>query len=669
MNYDEYRSAVDTLNTWARAYYTDDKPIASDEEYDELYSKAEKFEEQNPALALPYSPTRRIGGAISEGFSKLAHGAQMWSMEDIFDDADLLAWLARGEKSGAQFYVEPKFDGASLNLTYESGVLISAATRGDGLIGEDVTQNARAIKSVPLQIPYAGRIEIRGETLIAKSDFDALNDERAANGESLFSNPRNAAAGSLRQLDSAIVAKRKLKFIPWGVGEHSLSFALHSQIMEFVRSLGFLRDEFCRICKSASEIRAAYEALHSMRASKDLMLDGMVIRVNELSKCAQMGYTVKFPRFMVAYKFPAVEKVTRLREINLQVGRTGAVTPVAVVDSVNIDGANVSNATLHNFDEIARLGLMKNDFVGIIRSGDVIPKITSVYKQRRDGTQSEISRPDRCPVCGEKLLDEGALIKCQNLDCKARVIGSLIYFCSKKCMNIEGLSDATITQLFESGKISKISDIYALGAQDLAGLEGFADKKISNLLGAINASKNAPLERFIASLGIEHIGEVAARKIAAAFGQDWLDASEDEILRLEGFGEAMARSLAEFCKINREKILNLSEIINPRPPETQTTKSAFTGRSVVITGTLSRPRDEFKARLLAMGAKVQGSVSAKTDFVLAGAEAGSKLQKARSLGVRVIDESEFEALASSLQTPGANPPSKSEPEALAGSGE
>lgn len=668
MNYDEYRSAVDTLNAWARAYYTDDKPIASDEEYDELYSKAEKFEEQNPALALSYSPTRRIGGAISEGFSKLAHGAQMWSMEDIFDDADLLAWLARGEKGGAQFYVEPKFDGASLNLTYEGGVLISAATRGDGLIGEDVTQNARAIKSVPLQIPYAQRIEIRGETLIAKSDFDALNDERAANGESLFSNPRNAAAGSLRQLDSAIVAKRKLKFIPWGVGEHSLNFALHSQIMEFVRSLGFLRDEFCRICKSASEIRSAYEALHSMRASKDLMLDGMVIRVNELSKCAQMGYTVKFPRFMVAYKFPAVEKVTRLREINLQVGRTGAVTPVAVVDSVNIDGANVSNATLHNFDEIARLGLMKNDFVGIIRSGDVIPKITSVYKQRRDGTQSEISRPDRCPVCGEKLLDEGALIKCQNLDCKARMIGALIYFCSKKCMNIEGLSDATITQLFESGKISKIGDIYALGAQDLADLEGFADKKISNLLGAINASKNAPLERFIASLGIEHIGEVAARKIAAAFGQDWLDASEDEILRLEGFGEAMARSLAEFCKINREKILNLSEIITPRAPQMQTAKSAFTDRSVVITGTLSRPRDEFKARLLAMGAKVQGSVSAKTDFVLAGAEAGSKLQKARSLGVRVIDESEFEALAS-LATTGANSPSKSEPQTLAGSGE
>lgn len=668
MNYDEYRSAVDTLNAWARAYYTDDRPIASDEEYDELYSQAEKFEEQNPTLALPYSPTRRIGGSISEGFSKLAHGAQMWSMEDIFDDADLLAWLARGEKSSAQFYVEPKFDGASLNLTYEGGVLISAATRGDGLIGEDVTQNARAIKSVPLQIPYAQRIEIRGETLIAKSDFDALNDERAANGESLFSNPRNAAAGSLRQLDSAIVAKRKLKFIPWGVGEHSLSFALHSQIMEFVRSLGFLRDEFCRICKSASEIRAAYEALHSMRASKDLMLDGMVIRVNELSKCAQMGYTVKFPRFMVAYKFPAVEKVTRLREINLQVGRTGAVTPVAVVDSVNIDGANVSNATLHNFDEIARLGLMKNDFVGIIRSGDVIPKITSVYKQRRDGTQSEISRPDRCPVCGERLLDEGALIKCQNLDCKARVIGSLIYFCSKKCMNIEGLSDATITQLFESGKISKIGDIYALGAQDLADLEGFADKKISNLLSAINASKNAPLERFIASLGIEHIGEVAARKIAAAFGQDWLDASEDEILRLEGFGEAMARSLAEFCKINREKILNLSEIITPRAPEMQTTKSAFTDRSVVITGTLSRPRDEFKARLLAMGAKVQGSVSAKTDFVLAGAEAGSKLQKARSLGVRVIDESEFEALAS-LATTDTNSPGKSGPEALARSGE
>ncbi|MDA3056901.1 NAD-dependent DNA ligase LigA [Campylobacter sp. VBCF_05 NA6] len=645
MDFNEYKNAVQTLNLWARAYYTQDNPIASDEEYDTLYSKVEIFEHAHPEQILPYSPTLRIGGELSEGFEKLSHSAQMWSMEDIFNDGELLAWLGRGEKANLEFYVEPKFDGASLNLTYEDGILISAATRGDGKIGENVTANARAIKSIPLQIPYNEKIEIRGEVLIAKSDFDALNDERAQNGEALFSNPRNAAAGSLRQLDSAVVAKRKLQFIPWGVGEHRLNFTRHSEIMEFVRSLGFKRDDFRRICASANEIRKAYEDLHALRDKKDLMLDGMVLRINDVAKCDLLGYTVKFPRFMVAYKFPAIEKVTRLKDIVLQVGRTGAITPVAVVESVNIDGANVSNATLHNFDEIERLGLMKNDFVGIIRSGDVIPKITSVFAWRRDGSQTPITRPSACPVCGGNLLDEGALIKCQNLGCKARIVGALIYFCSKKCMNIEGLSEATISLLHSLGKINEIADIYALSEADFAGLEGFKDKKISNLLNAINSSKGAQLYRFISGLGIEHIGEVAARKIAESFGEKWLEASYEEVLNLENFGEAMAKSFCEFCAENEEKIRNLINIINPQISKNETTQTAFTGKTIVLTGTMSRPRDEIKNRLLQMGAKVSGSVSAKTDFVIYGSEAGSKLDKANALGVRTLSEVEFEEMA------------------------
>lgn len=641
MTKDEYLKAVDKLNLWARAYYTDDNPLASDEEYDKLYNEVLEFESKNKDEILSYSPTQKIGGAISEGFEKLAHINQMWSMEDIFNDDELNAWLKRGEKAGFEFYCEPKFDGASLNLLYENGILQSAATRGDGVVGEDVTQNAKVIKSVPLKINYNGKVEIRGEVVISKSDFDELNLERSKNGELPLANPRNAAAGSLRQLDSSIVSKRKLKFIPWDAGYNELGLKTHFEIMSFIRKLGFLQDSFIRVCKTKNEIAKAYDDLVAKRDDKEILMDGMVIRINLLSKCQELGYTVKFPKFMVAYKFKAVEKVTRLKDIALQVGRSGVVTPVGVLEPVEIDGAIVKNATLHNFDEIKRLGLMKNDFVNIIRSGDVIPKITSVYKDRRDGSQIEISRPKTCPVCGSHLLDEGVFVKCQNLDCKARVINSLIYFASKKCMNIDGLGEAIVKTLFEEGKIAKIPDIYNLKKEDLENLEGFKDKKIANLLNAINSSKNSPLYRFITSLGIEHIGEVAAKKLDESFGLEWINAKKDDFLNLDGFGEAMAESLVEFIETNMEKIINLTNIINPKPSVFETKNSAFNNKTVVITGTLSKSRDYFKDLLLENGAKVTNSVSKKTDFLLCGNEAGSKLENALKLGVKVIDESEF----------------------------
>ncbi|NLK66252.1 MAG: NAD-dependent DNA ligase LigA [Campylobacteraceae bacterium] len=640
--YDEYLKAVETLNLWAKAYYTDDEPLASDDEYDTLYRAVLEYENTNPDKTLSYSPTQKIGGIVSDKFEKNAHIAKMWSMEDVFNDDELAAWIKRGEKDGFELYCEPKFDGASLNLLYENGLLVSATTRGDGEIGENVTVNAKTIKSIPLSIEYDGRIEIRGEVVIAKDDFDALNEQRARDGEPLLANPRNAAAGSLRQLDSSITASRKLKFIPWNVGYNELGLKTHAEIMEFIRGLGFLQDSFKRVCKNFGEVSRAYEELSNKRDEKPIMMDGMVVRVNSLEKCESLGYTVKFPRFMVAYKFKAVEKATRLIDVALQVGRSGVVTPVGVLEAVEIDGAVVRNASLHNFDEIERLGLKKGDFVNVIRSGDVIPKITKVYKDRRDGSETVIVRPANCPECGSHLLNEEIFIKCQNLDCKARVINSLIYFASKNCMDIDGLGEKIVALLHNEGKISSIIDIYRLKFEDLEGLEGFKEKKISNLLNAIEASKTRPLYRFITALGIEHIGEVAARKISEIYPQNWLNLTYDEIIKIDGFGEAMANSYVDFIDINSDKILKLLDIITPEIEErAPSSDNAFSGKTVVITGTLSRGRDEFKEELLKMGAKVASSVSKKTDYVLYGENAGSKFDKAVELGVKTINEDEY----------------------------
>ena len=637
----EYETAVDTLNAWAKAYYTDDAPIATDEEYDELYHKVLDFERTNPGDISIFSPTKRVGGEVSEGFVKARHGARMWSMEDIFSFDELLAWLKRGDKEGLEFALQPKFDGASLNLLYENGALVRAITRGDGITGEDVTSNAKVIKNIPLQIAYNGRIEIRGEVVIAKNDFDEINFARAQRGEPQLSNPRNAAAGSLRQLDSAVTASRRLRFKPWGYGEQNLSLETYSQMMDFIYSQGFEREEFFKICHSAEQIEDAYKQLVAQRDSKPFMMDGLVVRVQNIAASEELGYTEKFPKFMVAYKFPAIEKTTRLLDVAFQVGRSGVVTPVGVLEPVNIDGATVKSATLHNFDEIERLGVQKGDFISIIRSGDVIPKITGVFKQRRDGSQTPIERPRECPVCGSMLLDEGVFIKCQNLECKARVINSLIHFASKKCLNIDGLGEAIVNQLFEAGLVAKIADIYELTVQDLAGLEGFKDKKIANLLGAIEASRRPALHSFIASLGIEHIGEVAAKKIAQIYPQNWRELSYGEVAAIEGFGEAMAESYAEFMQVNRQNLDEILRFVSPQAQIYETKQSAISGKTFVITGTLSKSRDEFKAVLEANGAKVSGSVSKKTDFVLYGEEAGSKLDKARELGVKAITEDEL----------------------------
>lgn len=643
MKIDEYKEAIKILNEWAHAYYVLDSPEASDEEYDTLYRKIELFESKNPHHIAQNSPTKRVGGVVLESFQKASHLEAMWSMEDVFNHDELLAWVQRVKKKADNFtfYCEPKFDGASLNIIYENGHLKQAITRGDGKVGEDVTQGVKTIRSIPLSINYDELIEIRGEVLIKKDDFEAINQERLKQNEQLFANPRNAAAGSLRQLDTTITASRKLIFYPWGVGQNSLTCKELSKVMEFIYTLGFLKPPKSLATKKIDEVDKLYRQIVSKRDEIPMMMDGMVVKVDEIALQNELGYTVKNPRWLVAYKFPALEKVTCINGVDFQVGRTGAITPVANVKAVDIDGVMVERATLHNFDEIERKDIKIGDEVIIIRSGDVIPKITKVLTSRRDGKEQKIIKPSSCPICSSHLLDEGAFIKCQNLECSARVISSIAHFASKKCMDIDGLGEKIVLTLYNEGKIKNIEDLYHLKKEDLEGLEGFKEKKIANLLEAISMSKKSELNRFIAGLGIEHIGEVASNKLASTFGVDFLHVKTEEVEAIEGFGVEMAKSFIDFIDVNREKISRLLELIEPQEPQEKVlTNSIFTDKTIVLTGSMEVSRGEVKKSLEQLGAKVTNSVSSKTDLVIYGQKAGSKLEKAKELGVKTMS---FEA--------------------------
>jgi len=644
MTPEEYRKNVETLKKWAYAYYIEDNPLVTDDVYDKLYHEVEAFEKEHPELIDPTSPTQRVGAPIKDGFHKAKHLSRMWSMEDVFNDVEFEQWFERIDKQypGERYYVEPKFDGASLNLIYNNGELQQAITRGDGVEGEDVTNNARTINSIPLEIEHQGLIEIRGEVLMTIEEFERINKERLERGEQLFANPRNAAAGSLRQLDPKITAARNLIFQPWGVGVNDLDFEYLSDLMAYVYDLGFRKPPIRRVCKSVKEIEEIYRELGEMRDKLNVMLDGMVVKVDRIALQEILGYTVKYPRWMVAYKFPAVEKQTRIKDVVLQVGRTGVITPVAVLEPVNIEGAVVERATLNNFDYIEKLDVRIGDMVTLIRSGDVIPKIIKVLKEFRTGKEKPIKRPTHCPVCGSEVLDEGALIKCQNLSCPARVVNAIIYYASKSCMNIDGLGEKIVEQLYEAGLVKEIEDLYHLKMEDLLKLEGFKEKKAKKLLDAIEASKGRECWRFVNGLGIEHIGEVASKKICEAFGLDFIDATKEQLLLLDGFGEEMAESYLEFMRVNREKVERLMEIVKPSAPkEEQIVQSAFTGKTVVLTGTMKEPRAKIKELLEHLGAHVTNSVSKKTDYVIYGEDAGSKYDKAKTLGVPLLSEEAF----------------------------
>ena len=645
MNDKQYKQAVEKLNLWARHYYVLDDPITTDEVYDELYHEVLAYEGQNPHAIAENSPTQRVGDVISDGFTKEKHLSRMWSLEDIFDSNGLKKWLEKTYRldKNISFYCEPKYDGASLNLIYEDGKLIKGITRGDGSVGELITQNVKTIRSIPLTIEHKELIEIRGEVVIFKDEFEKINEQRLKNNEAVFANPRNAAAGSLRQLDSSITASRNLVFLPYGVGVNSLKFKLLSELMEFIYTLGFIKPPRHSTCQGYEEIQNIYELMKEERDSYEMMLDGMVIKVDEIASQIDMGYTVKNPRFSVAYKFPAVQKITTLKEIVLQVGRTGVVTPVAIVEPTDIDGVVVERATLHNFDEIDRKDIRINDKVIILRSGDVIPKIIKVLTQERDGSEVKFERPSTCPVCHSELLDEGVLLKCQNLECEARVINSIIYFASKPCLNIDGLGVKIVEVLFTSGLVKSVVDLFDLSLDKLLKLEGFKEKKSQNLLDAIENAKGCEYWRFINSLGIEHIGEVASKTLSDNFGFGFIDATKEQIMACEGIGEEMAESVLEFVRVNKEIILQLQNILQPQEPvkKDEAKENPFKGKTVVLTGTMSRSRGVIKEMLESLGAKVSGSVSKKTDFLIYGEDAGSKYDKAMTLGVECLDEDEM----------------------------
>ncbi len=654
MNLQEYKKAVETLNLYSYHYYVLDDPLTTDEVYDKLYHDVVEFEEQNKDEILSNSPTQRVGDVISDGFTKASHLSRMWSLEDIFDADGLRKWLTKTYKlnKNISFYCEPKFDGASLNLIYENGKLVQGITRGDGTVGELITQNVKTIRSVPLSIEHKERVEIRGEVVIFKDEFDKINEKRLKEGEAVFANPRNAAAGSLRQLDSSVTAARNLVFLPYGVGENSLTHKLLSEKMEYIYSLGFRKPPERSTCQDFDSIEAVYETMKKDRDSYSMMLDGMVIKVNEIASQIDMGYTVKVPRFAVAYKFPAVEKITTVKEIVLQVGRTGAVTPVAIVEPTDIDGVVVERATLHNFDEIDRKDIRLNDKVIILRSGDVIPKIIKVLTHERNGTEAKYARPTLCPVCASELLDEGVLLKCQNLQCDARVVNSIYYFASKPCLNIDGLDDKIVEALYNSGLVKSVIDLFDLRLEKLLALEGFKEKKAQNLLNSLQNAKGCAYWRFINSLGIEHIGEVASKTLSENFGSIFTDASKEEIIACDGIGEEMAESLLEFVRVNREAILKLQDILQPLEPvkKAEAKENPFKAKTVVLTGTMSESRPAIKEKLETLGAKVVGSVSKKTDFVIYGEDAGSKYDKAMSLDVKCLTEEEMKKMISESST-------------------
>ena len=639
-----YKENIKTLKEWADAYYEDDNPIASDEEYDRLYHEVLEYERLNPDMVDSSSPTRVVGGVVRSGFSKAKHIKRMWSMEDVFDTEEMEEWLKRVAKSAGEveYFCEPKFDGISMNLLYDGGTLKSAITRGNGVEGEEVIDNIRTISSIPQTIGYKDLIEIRGEIVIRKDDFEIINQDRLKDGKSLFANPRNATAGSIRVLDSSITAKRRLVFYPWGLGQNRLKETLLSKRMEYIYNLGFIKPPYSKECRGIDDIEKFYCHLISKRDEIEVMMDGMVVKVDDTTLQEALGYTIKVPRWMCAYKFPAVERSTRVNSITLQVGRTGVITPVAELEPVDIDGAIVSRATLHNFDEIERKGLMVGDSVILIRSGDVIPKITKVLVERRDGSQKSIKRPTYCPTCQSELLDEKTLIKCQNLECSDRVIGAIIHFAQKKCMNIEGLGSKIVEQLVKEKIIKNILELYSIKPSDLEGLDGFKERRIERLLSAIESSRGKELSKLIFSMGIEHIGEVASRSIALEFGLRFIDLEFDELISIDGIGDEMANSYLEFMRVNYNSIKSLLEVITPKvEKKVEIEENIFKAKSVVLTGSMSVSRAIIKSMLEKLGAKVNSAVSKKTDFLIYGEDGGSKLDKAKKLGVEMISEEQM----------------------------
>ena len=645
-----------TLSYHAKRYYVYDDPEISDFEYDRLYAELVRLEEENPEYFDPTSPTCRVGGKPLDKFEKVTHTVVMNSLSDVFDYEEIKDFVNRMSNivENPVFSVEPKIDGLSVALTYENGILINGATRGDGTVGEDVTQNVKTINSIPLSIDKPLSFCLRGEVYMPRKVFYALNEEREKQGQQLLANPRNAAAGSLRQLDPKVCADRKLDIFVFNLQSGDIfgnakEPTSHTDTLDTIKELGFtvLKDR-TRV-SSYEEIIAHIERLGSMRDELPYDIDGVVIKIDSLADRIKIGEGTNTPKWAVAYKFPPEEKQTKLTDITIAVGRTGVLTPTAILEPVRLAGTSVSRATLHNLDFIRERDIKLGDTVTVRKAGDIIPEVLCAHPEKRDGTEIEFYMPTHCPSCGEPVVrddNDGAAIRCTNASCPAQLSRSIEHFASKGAMNIDGLGPQIVNALLDNGLIKDCADLYTLDAESVSSIERMGKRSAQNLINSINNSKGAGLERLVYALGIRNIGEVAAEALASRYKA--LDAlmlaTKEELCEIQDFGEVTADCVIDF--FSHEHNIELCKKLVALGLNTNSTfvqlDNRFEGLTFVLTGTLpSMSRDIASNMIKDRGGKVSGSVSGKTSYVLAGEDAGSKLTKAKNLGISIIDEEEF----------------------------
>ena len=647
------KELVELLNRYATEYYTSDNPSVSDSEYDRLYRELVELEKAHPDQVLPESPTHRVGGKILDGFEKYSHQYPLYSLQDAFSHEELDAFDARVRKEldDVTYICELKIDGLSISLTYEQGLFVAGATRGDGSIGENITENLKRVKDIPLSLPEKLDITVRGECYMPRASFNQVNLARQENGEPEFANPRNAAAGTLRQLDTAVVAKRNLATFLYQEASPSTRDS-QEKVLNHLEQLGFVVNPRRLLAHSMDEVWDFIQEVGRKRDQLPYDIDGVVIKVNDLAGQEQLGFTVKAPKWAVAYKFPAEEKEAKLLSVDWTVGRTGVVTPTANLTPVQLAGTTVSRATLHNVDYIAEKDIRKDDTVIVYKAGDIIPAVLRVVESKRV-SEEKLDIPTNCPSCDSKLLhfeDEVAL-RCINPRCPAQIKEGLIHFASRDAMNISGLGPSIVEKLFAANLVKDVADIYHLTVEDFLLLDGIKEKSAQKLYQAIQASKENSAEKLLFGLGIRHVGSKASQLLLQHFHsvEALAQANPEEIATIESLGSVIAQSLQTYFATEGSKIL-LSELkelgVNlDYKGQIVAADAALSGLTVVLTGKLERlTRSEAKSKLENLGAKVTGSVSKKTDLVVAGADAGSKLQKAQELGIEIRDEAWLESL-------------------------
>ena len=647
------KELVELLNRYATEYYTSDNPSVSDSEYDRLYRELVELEKAHPEQVLPDSPTHRVGGKILDGFEKYSHQYPLYSLQDAFSREELDAFDARVRKEldDVTYICELKIDGLSISLTYEQGIFVAGATRGDGSIGENITENLKRVKDIPLSLPEKLDITVRGECYMPIASFNQVNLARQENGEPEFANPRNAAAGTLRQLDTAVVAKRNLATFLYQEASPSTRDS-QEKVLEHLEQLGFVVNPRRLLAHSMNEVWKFIQEVGQERDQLPYDIDGVVIKVNDLAGQEQLGFTVKAPKWAVAYKFPAEEKEAKLLSVDWTVGRTGVVTPTANLTPVQLAGTTVSRATLHNVDYIAEKDIRKDDTVIVYKAGDIIPAVLRVVESKRV-SEEKLDIPTNCPSCESKLLhfeDEVAL-RCINPRCPAQIKEGLIHFASRDAMNISGLGPSIVEKLFAANLVKDVADIYRLTVEDFLLLDGIKEKSAQKLYQAIQASKENSAERLLFGLGIRHVGSKASQLLLQNFHsiESLAQANPEEIANIESLGSVIAQSLQTYFATEGSEILlrelKESGVNLDYKGQTVAANAALSGLTVVLTGKLERlNRSEAKNKLESLGAKVTGSVSKKTDLVVAGADAGSKLQKAQELGIEIRDEAWLESL-------------------------